>query len=93
MPNEHPSYAEIDAAWHQARPIAGRDPALYRMAPDILQSVIRRDRFGVCGDYGWRIEHGRPISWRGMSMEMAIRQVERDLAPAPAVRRRTSSPR
>lgn len=93
MASEHSNHTEIDAAWRKARPIAGRDPALYRMAPDILQSVIRRDRFGICGNYGWRIEHGRPISWHEMSMEMAMRQVERDLVPAPTALRGNNSAR
>lgn len=87
MSSKHQNPAEIDAAWHKARPIAGRDPALYRTAPDILQSVIRRDLFGVCGQYGWQIEHGRPISWHDMSMETAMRQVERDLLRPPAAPR------
>lgn len=87
MVSKYPSDAEIDAAWRKARPIAGHDPALYRMAPDILQSVIRRDRFGVCGQYGWQIEYGRPVSWRPISMETAMRQVERDFAPPAAPNR------
>ncbi len=80
MPSKTPSHAEIDAAWRKARPIGGHDPAQYRLAPDILQSVIRRDRFGVCGKHGWRIEHGRPVSWHEMSMETAMRQLAREFA-------------
>lgn len=70
--------AEIEAAWHRARPISGRDPALFRIAPDIIQSVIRRDRYDVRGEFGWRIECGRPVAFREMTIESAIRALQRD---------------
>lgn len=79
MSANRPTEAEIDAAWIKARPISGRDPALYRIAPDILQSVIRRDRFNVQGKYGWRIEHGRPVSYHRLGLEAALRRIERGL--------------
>lgn len=73
---------EIEKAWQKARPIPGRDPGLFRIAPDIIQSVIRRDRFNQCGDYGWRIEHDRPVSYRDQSIFTALTRVQRELAAA-----------
>ncbi len=69
---------EVEAAWARARPISGRDPALYRIAPDVIKSVIRRDRFNVPGEYGWRIEYGRPVALREITTESAIRALQRD---------------
>lgn len=70
---ERPSEADVEAAWHRARPISGRDPALYRIAPDVIQSVIRRDCYNVRGEFGWRIECGRPVTFRKTTIESAIR--------------------
>jgi len=79
IPDHEPTEAEIETAWRRAKPMSGRDPHLYRIAPDVLQSVIRRDRFNVRGEHGWRIEHGRPVPYRKMSLETALRRVEREL--------------
>jgi len=75
---ERASEAEIEAAWQRARPISGRDPALYRIAPDIIQSVIRRDCYDVRCDFGWRIECGRPVAFRETTIESAIRALQHD---------------
>ena len=72
--------SDIEAAWSCARPISGQDPALYRIAPDIIQSVIRRDRFNIRGKFGWRIEYGRPVAYREVTTESAIRALQRDNA-------------
>ncbi len=71
---------EIELAWQKASPIAGRDPSRYRLAPDILRTVIRRDRYNICGKYGWRIEHGQPVTYHRISIASAMRRLERDLA-------------
>lgn len=83
MIDEISSEAEIEAAWQKARPIPGHDSRIFRVAPDVLRSVIRRDRFGIRGKYGWRIEYGRPVPFHRLSMESAMRRVERDLRRAP----------
>jgi len=74
--------ADIEAAWRRATPISGQDPALYRIAPDVIRSVIRRDRFDVRGEFGWRIECGRPVAFRETSIESAIRALQRDYGQA-----------
>jgi len=73
---ERISDTEIEEAWSRARPISGRNPTLYRIAPDVIQSVIRRDRYDIRGEFGWRIECGRPVAYREASMESAIRALE-----------------
>ena len=85
MAAEAPNDDEIEKAWRKARPFAGHDPSLYRIAPDVIQSVIRRDRHDYCGDYGWRIEHGRPVTYRRSSIEDAMTLLQREtyLARAP----------
>ena len=75
---EQATETEIEAAWRRARPISGRDPALYRIAPDIIQSMIRRDCYDVRSEFGWRIECGRPVAFRETTIESAIRALQRD---------------
>lgn len=79
---EQNSDPDIDAAWGRATPISGRDPTLYRIAPDVIRSVIRRDRYNVQGEFGWRIECGRPVAFREISTESAIRALQHDVIEA-----------
>ncbi len=79
-----PSEEDIANAWSRATPISGRNPETYRLAPDLIRAVIRRDRFGKCGKYGWRIECGKPVSYHRVSMSAAMRRVERGLNRKPA---------
>ncbi len=79
---EQTSETDVEAAWGRARPISGQDPALYRIAPDIIRSVIRRDRYDVRGEFGWRIEYGRPVAFREISTESAIRALQHDIIGA-----------
>jgi len=79
MKRELPSEADIEVAWQRAKPAPGRDPRLYRIAPDVIQSLIRRDRYHIRGEYGWRIEHGTPVSYRDSSVEQAIKLVQQEI--------------
>jgi hypothetical protein len=79
MADSAPSDHEIETAWRQAKPSPGRDPRLYRIAPDVVQTMIRRDRFNICGEFGWRIEHGRPVAYRTPSIEQAMKLMQQDL--------------
>jgi hypothetical protein len=91
MAVELPNEDEIEKAWRKARPCPGRDPSLYRIAPDVIQSVIRRDRHEICGNYGWRIEHGRPVAYRKSSLEEAMKMLQRDThLPRPTEQTRTT---
>jgi hypothetical protein len=84
MNRELPSEAEIETAWQKAKPAPGRDPRLYRIAPDVIQSLIRRDRYAIRGEHGWRIEHGKPVSFGDSSVEQAIRLVQQEIQPTKA---------
>ena len=79
MTTELLNETEIEKAWRKAKPVPGRDPKLFRIAPDIIQSVIRRDRFNVCGEFGWRIEFGKPVSYRKTSIEEAMKLVQHEV--------------
>lgn len=88
---ERVTEADIEAAWHRATPILGRDPAFYRIAPDVIRSVIRRDCFNVRGEFGWRIECGRPVAYREMTIESAIRALQRDRGQGSGIRARSGA--
>jgi hypothetical protein len=79
-----PTEEDISRAWYRAAPISGQDPERYRLAPDLIQAVIRRDRHNKCGKYGWRIECGKPVSFHRLSMSAAMRRVGRDLSRKPS---------
>ena len=71
-----PSETEVEEAWRRAKPAPGHDPRLFRVAPDIIQSIIRRDKFNQCGEFGWRIALGKPISYHKTSIKEAIKLVQ-----------------
>ncbi|UCH75839.1 MAG: hypothetical protein JSU82_08445 [Rhodospirillales bacterium] len=77
---------DVETAWRRASPIAGRDPALYRIAPDIIRSVIRRDRYNIRGEFGWRIECGRPVAFRETTIASAIRALQQRDWPSATTR-------
>ena len=85
-----PTEEEIANAWSRAAPISGQNPEMFRLAPDLIKAVIRRDRYNKCGKYGWRIECGKPVSYHRLSMFSAMRRIERDLIRNPARRTVTS---
>jgi len=75
--------AEIEEAWQKAKPAPGRNPALFRIAPDVIQSMIRRDKYNICGEFGWRVEHGKPVSYRKASIEDAMKLVQYEMYSSP----------
>ena len=83
MLTETISEVDIEKAWRKAKPAPGRDPRLYRIAPDIIQSAIRRDRIDICGELGWRVEHGTPVSFHKTSIVEAMNLVQRDIYAPP----------
>lgn len=93
MLTEMLSEADIGKAWRKAKPAPSRDPRLYRIAPDIIQSVIRRDRFNICGEFGWRVEHGKPVSFHKTSIVEAMKLVQNDIyaPPSPSQTKSNSS--
>jgi len=84
--------AQIEEAWQKAKPASGRNPRLFRIAPDIIQSIIRRDKYDVCGEFGWRVEHGKPVSYRKTSIEEAMKLVQSEiLAPRRPAKRKANN--
>ena len=91
MTKELITEAQIEEAWRKARPVPGRDPRLFRIASDIVQSIIRRDRFNVCGEFGWRVEHSKPVSYRRTSIEDAMKLMQSEVfAPCQPAKRKTT---
>ena len=83
---------EIEKAWRQAKPAPGRDPRLFRIAPDIVQSIIRRDKYNIRGEFGWRVEHGKPVSYRKTSIEEAMKLVQSDFFdPSKPTKRKSNN--
>lgn len=59
--------ATINAVWKKARIVPGYDPSLYRK--DSCGAWICRTDYGELTDYGWEIDHARPVA-RGGSDDM-----------------------
>jgi HNH endonuclease len=51
------------AVWNKGAAISGYDPNLWRR--DITGRAIKYTDHGVQGDYGWEIDHIRPIAKGG----------------------------
>jgi len=57
------SQKDIDSAWEKASPINGKNPEVYRK--DLYGNIIRRPSYGTHGEYGWELDHKRPVSKGG----------------------------
>lgn len=53
----------IQAVWNKAHRVNGNDPNIYRK--DYAGAWIRRDQYGKETEYGWEIDHLKPISKGG----------------------------
>jgi 5-methylcytosine-specific restriction endonuclease McrA len=49
---------QIDHAWETAKPIRGKDPAVWRR--DSEGNKIRLGSYGTKGEYGWEVDHKNP---------------------------------
>jgi 5-methylcytosine-specific restriction endonuclease McrA len=58
-----PTKKQINYAWENAKPIQGKNPDVWRR--DIYGNTIRRASFGTQGQYGWEVDHKRPIEKGG----------------------------
>lgn len=65
------SQKEIDAVWNKGKPIAGRDPDLYRKDP--YGNTIYKPAYGTQGKMGWEIDHDKPKA-KGGSEAMQNKQ-------------------
>lgn len=53
----------IEQVWQKATPVENNDPNIYRK--DYAGAWIRRDQYGKQTEYGWEIDHLKPISLGG----------------------------
>ncbi len=53
----------IDAVWRKGQIVPGQDPNEYRK--DACGAWIKRSSYGTDGDYGWEIDHIRPVAQSG----------------------------
>ncbi len=51
------------AAWTRCRTLPGRSPQDWRVDDD--GTIIRRANYGVQGEYGWEVDHIRPLALSG----------------------------
>lgn len=54
---------EIEAAWQKAESQPNNNPDVFRK--DYAGAWIRRDQYGRQTDYGWEIDHIRPLASDG----------------------------
>lgn len=53
----------INSVWEKATQVANNDPKIWRK--DFAGAWIRRDQYGKTSNYGWEIDHLRPVSQGG----------------------------
>jgi 5-methylcytosine-specific restriction endonuclease McrA len=53
----------VDIAWGKAAPIRGQNPNVYRR--DQCKNKIRKQSYGTKGEYGWEVDHKRPLAKGG----------------------------
>lgn len=59
----HFSEEVIEEVWQKAVPVDNNDPKIWRK--DFAGAWIRRDQYGKTSNYGWEIDHLRPVSQGG----------------------------
>ena len=52
-----------DHAWNNAAKVGGENPNLVRK--DALGNKIRKTSYGTRGEFGWHVDHKRPVSKGG----------------------------
>ena len=55
--------ATIDSVWQKGRVVSTHDPNEYRK--DACGAWIRKASYGTKGDYGWEIDHLKPVAHGG----------------------------
>lgn len=57
------SNSDVNAVWAKGVIDPRYDPAVYRK--DAYDDWMKRDSYGTLGQYGWEIDHIRPVAARG----------------------------
>ncbi len=55
--------ATVEAVWRKGQTVNGHDPSTYRK--DACGAWIQRASYGTTEDYGWEIDHIRPVAQGG----------------------------
>jgi hypothetical protein len=55
--------ATVEAVWRKGTSVAGHDANQYRK--DRCGALMQRDQYGKTTQYGWEIDHSRPVSSGG----------------------------
>jgi hypothetical protein len=50
---------KIDQVWDKGSPIKGENPDVWRK--DSKGNTIRKASYGTKGEYGWEIDHKKPV--------------------------------
>jgi 5-methylcytosine-specific restriction endonuclease McrA len=54
---------QVEDAWDRAAKVRDKDPDVWRR--DEMGNVVRKGSYGTQGEYGWEIDHRRPIAKGG----------------------------
>ena len=57
------SAAVVEAVWQKGQIVANYDPAVYRK--DACGAWMKRNEYGKTTDWGWEIDHVRPVARGG----------------------------
>jgi len=57
------SEATVSAVWQKAKVVPGTDPSTFRK--DACDKWIQRSAHGGTGEYGWEIDHIKPVAKGG----------------------------
>ena len=55
--------ATINAVWNKGNAVAGYDPTVWRK--DTCNAFMKRSDYGTLGDFGWEIDHVKPVAQDG----------------------------
>lgn len=55
--------AEINAVWAKGKVVSGHDAAVHRQ--DACGKWMQRDQYGKESQYGWEVDHIKPVSKGG----------------------------
>jgi 5-methylcytosine-specific restriction endonuclease McrA len=58
-----PSKKQIDQIWEKAKPVREKNPDVWRK--DQEGNLIRKASFGTKGEFGWEIDHKKPLAKGG----------------------------
>lgn len=58
-----PSEKDVEATWERASKVRGENPDVWRR--DEVSKKIRKASYGTVGEFGWEVDHRKPVSKGG----------------------------